>query len=419
MGGITSRHFTIIIPTRERKDTLVYTIRSALAQDYDNFTVLVSDNASTDGTSLLVEAFDDKRLKYINTGERVSMSHNWEFALNQIKDGWVTILGDDDAILPGTLKKVNIIIDETGVLAIRSNGCSYRWPNLDGAKYGELSLSLRRGYKRISTRDVLDSALNGKISYTRLPVLYNGGFVDSSLLKKAKEISGSIIKSRIPDVYLGVVFSLLIDEYVYSDEPLAINGASQHSGGTAFMGSSKQATNYDPFSKFINETNIPFHSDLPLMPNGMLVRSLQVLLYESYLQANQFHFLRKHDINRETQLCTILKNAGRFQSEVELFAKRFSAQHHINFEEIKKKSHTKRFPIAGRFFELIFKWPNRQINRVLSLWSKWISIDGDPMLPLENVFEASIVAGLLKKIPVGGPYWNIKNLFKRKNGNRR
>ena len=35
------------------------------------------------------------------------MSHNWEFALGFVPDGWVTIIGDDDALLPGALKRVS------------------------------------------------------------------------------------------------------------------------------------------------------------------------------------------------------------------------------------------------------------------------------------------------------------------------
>ena len=119
------RKFTIIIPTRERADILIHAIASALAQDYSNLEVLVSDNASSDDTEELVSKFDDARVRYINTGKRVSMSHNWEFALDHVTEGWVTVLGDDDAILPGVLRSVNKVIDETGTLAIRSNGCGY------------------------------------------------------------------------------------------------------------------------------------------------------------------------------------------------------------------------------------------------------------------------------------------------------
>ena len=68
-----------------------------------------------------------------------------------------------------------------------------------------------------------------------LPVLYNGGFISMELIKEAKSSreDGLFFRSLSPDVYSAMVFSLHTDEYVYSDEPLAVNGASIHSGGTA------------------------------------------------------------------------------------------------------------------------------------------------------------------------------------------
>jgi len=48
------RKFTIVIPTRDRADTLIYSIQNALAQDYENFEILVSDNASNDNTKKVV-----------------------------------------------------------------------------------------------------------------------------------------------------------------------------------------------------------------------------------------------------------------------------------------------------------------------------------------------------------------------------
>lgn len=111
--------FTIIIPTRERSDTLRFSIANALSQDYGNFEVLVSDNNSMDDTKDVVLSFRDERLRYVNTSKRVSMSENWEFALNHVARGWVTLLGDDDALLPGALRRVNEIINKTRLLAIR------------------------------------------------------------------------------------------------------------------------------------------------------------------------------------------------------------------------------------------------------------------------------------------------------------
>lgn len=407
------RHFTIFIPTRDRADTLIHTINSALAQDYENFTVLVSDNASTDNTRDLVNSIADPRLKYINTEKRVSMSHNWEFGLNFIDSGWVTVLGDDDAILPGALSRVNEIIQKTNVRAIRSNGCSYRWPCLDNTKYGSLSLSLKKSYRKVSSDAALRSALKGDINYTDLPVLYNGGFVDVSLLQQVKEKSRVLIQSINPDVYLGVVLSLLTSEYVYSDEPLAVNGASKHSGGTAFFETRKQNREYDPFTKFIQEDNIPFHEDLPLMQNGIPVRSLSVLLYEAYLQASIFHSLKNINVNHATQLKVFLSKNNKFHDEVLEFSKLFAKNHGLKLDlSDLRHGNNVRHELSKTLISVIVQWPLKQVARIKSLWSTTIGIQGSKTTPLSNVFEASIVAGLLKDIPVGGPYWQIKSVLR-------
>src|SRR4051794_21788013 len=57
----------IIVPTRNRKDLLAQTIQSVFAQTYDNWEMLVVDDASDDGTPKLVEdlARHEPRLRLI------------------------------------------------------------------------------------------------------------------------------------------------------------------------------------------------------------------------------------------------------------------------------------------------------------------------------------------------------------------
>jgi glycosyltransferase involved in cell wall biosynthesis len=288
--------FTIIIPTRERSDTLMYTLKNALSQDYDQFQVLVSDNASEDDTREKVSSINDSRLKYVNTGRRVSMSENWEFALNHVNMGWITVLGDDDAILPGTLGKVNNIINKTGTSAIRSNGCSYRWPGFNDSNYGSLSISLKRGYETRDSGQMLQKVLDGKIYYNELPLLYNGGFISFDLVKQAKSVTKKFFMSMTPDVYSAMVFSLLTKSYIYSHETLAINGASLHSGGTAVFETVKQKRSYDPAEKFWSEKNIPFHENLSLLKNGRPVKSIQIIIYETLLTEIDSKFQLDNDL---------------------------------------------------------------------------------------------------------------------------
>src|SRR5687767_2195524 len=92
---------SIVIPTRERVETLRSTLRTALNQESQRIEVLVSDNASTDGTAEFVASIRDPRLRYVNPGQRVSMSDNWDFALRSARGEYVVIIGDDDAVVPG------------------------------------------------------------------------------------------------------------------------------------------------------------------------------------------------------------------------------------------------------------------------------------------------------------------------------
>lgn len=374
--------FTIIIPTRERADTLVHALQTVLTQDYENFEILVSDNASLDDTAKKVAAIKNPRLRYVNTGHRISMSENWEFALSHVKSGWVTVLGDDDAILPGSLNKVNQIINKTGTEAIRSNGCSYSWPGLSDSHYGRLRVSLKRGYEIRDSGRMLQLVINGSDAYTELPVLYNGGFISIELIKRAKKKTGNFFQSMTPDVYSGIIFSLLTENYVYSYEPLAINGASLHSGGTAGFEKIKKVRIYDPAEKFWREKNIPLHKDIPPVKTGRPVRSISVCVYEAYLQAKPFHDLKKISTSHEKQLAIALRTSGPDAEEIVEWATLFSKKHQIEFSEDENKIY-RHFFRGGRLLNFI--------NMFL--------INGSSEIPLLNVYDASIVAGFVKNSP--------------------
>ena len=115
---------SVVSPTREHCDVLEKSLRTVTAQDYGNLDIVISDNFSTDETEDVVRSANDARVRYINTGQRLSMSHNWEFALSNVDDsGWATIIGDDDGLLPGSIEKVAEIIQSAGVPAVRSSVC--------------------------------------------------------------------------------------------------------------------------------------------------------------------------------------------------------------------------------------------------------------------------------------------------------
>src|SRR4051812_33489307 len=91
---------SLVIPTRNRAAHLRNSLRCALAQAFDDYEIIVSDNDSQDDTSAVVSEFSDPRVKYFRTNASLSMPESWEFALSKASGQYITYLSDDDAIVP-------------------------------------------------------------------------------------------------------------------------------------------------------------------------------------------------------------------------------------------------------------------------------------------------------------------------------
>lgn len=380
------RDFSVIIPTRERPDTLEMALRSVTNQDYDNLEIIVSDNFSCDATEDIVRAANDKRIRYVNTGKRVSMSENWEFALTHVTGEWLTIIGDDDALLPGCLEKINKLADETGVEAIRTSTCDFAWPSLAGTKSGQLMVPMGSGLEIRDCNRWLAKVLSGEEQYTVLPMLYNGGFVAFDALRRVRAKDGRFYHSCQPDVFSAILLSQVLTKYAYSYDPVAINGASIHSIGTStFKIQAKAESELLPAAKFRSESNIPLHPDIPLQPDGDLPKSIQALVYESYLQVSEILPSSKK-LDRGEQLKVILASAGSHYASIYNWGKNFAELHGLNFSKISTQA--KRYSRKLRIDRL-----RKNIVRVLNTYS----LDSNE-IPIRDVYQASIAAALIRVV---------------------
>jgi glycosyltransferase involved in cell wall biosynthesis len=367
--------FTVVVPTRERADVLSACLETIVAQDYEPLSILVSDNCSQDATRDIVAALGDPRVRYLRTERRLNMSDNWEFALGQVDGGWVTVLGDDDGLLPGALARAATIIRETGARAMRSGVCAYTWPSLAGTTHGRIRIPRGHRLRVRESRHWIDRVMAARASYLELPMLYNGGFVDFDVLTAIREKTGRFYRSSSPDLYMALAIASVLDRYVYIEAPLAVNGASAHSTGTANFSAGKRASG-SPASRFLSELNMPFHADLPLMPDGHYPSSFQVLVYESWLQTQ--------DLREPTglppharQLELILATAGRYRGEMEEWGRRFATTHGLDFDAARRHADRTR-----RLRRLRGWW--RKLERKFSVHKA-----GSADLPLADVAEAS------------------------------
>jgi glycosyltransferase involved in cell wall biosynthesis len=101
----------VAIPTWNRRDTLVQAIDSALAQDHPNATIVVYDNASTDGTAeMIVDRYGEsvvlKRWEE-NRGRHANMTR----ALQESRADYLILLLDDELLYPGALRAMAATLD--------------------------------------------------------------------------------------------------------------------------------------------------------------------------------------------------------------------------------------------------------------------------------------------------------------------
>src|SRR5256885_12578411 len=99
--------FSMVIPTRERARTLRFAIRSCLAQHFDDYEIVVCDNCGSSATREVIDEFRSPRIRYIRSDVPLAMSDNWELAVSEAHGEFVTIVGDDDALLRHALSETD------------------------------------------------------------------------------------------------------------------------------------------------------------------------------------------------------------------------------------------------------------------------------------------------------------------------
>lgn len=291
--------FSIVIPTRERAETLFWSLRTCVMQDCAELEIVVSDNFSGDNTKEIVDSVDDSRVRYINTGRRLSMSQNWEFGLAHATGEYVSILGDDDGFLPDSITAIDSLLRKyPGIKAITWAVSQYRWPNyIVEEDANKLLVNTRSGYKVQSARRNIRKTIFKGQDHRMLPWLYSG-FVERKTLNVIKERSGGrFFHSQMPDIYSAIAIASTIDKYILSNAPYSIAGTSGSSNGVSYFNPHRDQTAATNFSQ---EGNIPFHKLLILCP------SIQVMVIESALQARDIGLLSKELL---PDISSVLKHA--------------------------------------------------------------------------------------------------------------
>lgn len=104
--------FSICIPNYNYADYIIDTIQSVLDQTYQNFEILIADNASTDDSVENIKAIDDSRIQLFINNYNVGFAPNLDKAAQHAIGDYMIMLSSDDRMKPNALEKYAELIEE-------------------------------------------------------------------------------------------------------------------------------------------------------------------------------------------------------------------------------------------------------------------------------------------------------------------
>jgi glycosyltransferase involved in cell wall biosynthesis len=94
---------SVCIPTYNGAQFIERTLRSVLAQRYEDFEIVVGDDGSSDGTLDVVAGFDDPRLRVVPGATADSAPANFNAVIAAARGRYVKLLCQDDMLYPECL----------------------------------------------------------------------------------------------------------------------------------------------------------------------------------------------------------------------------------------------------------------------------------------------------------------------------
>lgn len=299
---------TIVIPTRERCGPLRQAILSCLRCHDERLRVLVSDNASTDDTARVVGSFSDSRLSYFNTGRRLCMTANWEFALDKVESGYVIFIGDDDAAVTEHLPRLLRFLDEHQPSALRTILPEYYWHDHPNPLMRGLmkNLCISTSAAKIDAGALLKHLAqvpDANFFSKRLPSFYHG-CVHTGLIDCIRARNGTVLHSNCPDLYSGAIVAAEAGEHWILDWPVTVNALSARSTGASSL-HAKDRTNEQ---QFWQEAPLPMHPRLCDAVEGQILsRAPPLLVADNLLRAHEKNpAVPEPDLQAVVDLCVKL-----------------------------------------------------------------------------------------------------------------
>ena len=230
-------YVSVLLPVYNGENYIESTITSIINQSDPDFELIISIDSSTDSSERISRKFEesDGRVKVYAHNERLGMRGNYKFLIDKAEGSWLTIIGQDDAMMPFAISELRNSMKKTKGMSVLVSRRAYAfWPDTNG-EFGKNQFIYPIGKNRVSlvsSRHFLIDCLKGKSEYSQGPQLYTGCFVSRALVNELlSNQNGDLFPYPIPDVSSSASILLTSKNFHFSNLPLFIVGTSGSSTG--------------------------------------------------------------------------------------------------------------------------------------------------------------------------------------------
>ena len=337
--------FTVIIPQKDRAEYLIHTLRTCMIQDYPEFEIIVSDDCSEDNSVEVVRELmkKDSRIKLFAHDQHLGMRDNFEFALNQVRPGYVMALGGDDGLVPGCIWRMFEILSSTKRELLSWTPAGFTYPDYEGGR----NIFYVRKQRNYGVKFIKSEIFLNKIAQTfqyqtdECPVLFMKGVASTALIDRVKSRTKdhSFYYCSTPDGFSGVVLAGEVEDYAFTNEPLSLVGSTPKSQGRNYDRKDKKSQEeaqqffndnvrrtmhaelasqqYSPLTTLMTADYLLTAQDLPGWPGKFTPISFEALIRTT------FNFIETSPIENEVLVreLNILKEIAKQHGLLDLFNK--------------------------------------------------------------------------------------------------
>lgn len=306
--------FSVLLPTRNRLDLLRLAVETVRRQDYDDWEIVVSDNASDDDIRGFVDTLADERIRYVRSDSLIPVTDNWNRALAHCTGDYIIMLGDDDGLLPGYFSSARRLIEaHDAPEVLYTSALLYAYPGvLMGSPDGFLISYEKRSIFKDSKQSFLLSKteareyVNGSLDF-RVNFDYNMQFfLVSRKAVDRLQAFGSFYQSPYPDYYAANVLLYLADSILIVPTPMVTIGISPKSFGYYYFNDKESAGT--AFLNNMHSDPLLAHLDQVVLPgtdmNTCWLMAMETVALHLGLKANHARY-------RELQIRAVFANALR------------------------------------------------------------------------------------------------------------